>query len=221
MLHLEVNLMDFEKFINAIPKIEKETLQAADAHIKMAPLERISSLTENVHDLEDLRKAAVMMLIYPNNSIAHLALIVRNKYEGMHSSQIALPGGKAEAGDAGLKATALRETFEEIGIRPEQIEVVRQFTDIYIPPSKFLVSPFLGISFEPVSFNPSQYEVAGMVELPLDVLLDDSNVIKASMATSYSSDAEVPAFKFGSHIIWGATAMIMSELKEVIKKVLE
>jgi len=213
--------MEFQEFLKYIPKIEKETLPAIEAQLKMAPLERISSLKENFYDLNDLRKAAVMMLFYPKNSITHLALIIRNKYPGIHSSQIAFPGGKVEPEDKDLEETALRETFEEIGISPNQIKVIRSFTEIYIPPSKFLVYPFLGISLTDIYFNPSEAEVAGMIELPLKMFLDESNVVNVKMTTSYAVDIEVPAFKFDEHIVWGATAMMMSELKEVIKKVLK
>lgn len=213
--------MEFQEFLKYIPKIEKETLPAIEAQLKMAPLERMTSLKENLYDINALRKAAVMMLFYPKNSITHLALILRNKYPGIHSSQIAFPGGKVEPEDKNLEETALRETFEEIGIAPNQIKVIRPFTEIYIPPSNFLVHPFLGVSLADIFFNPSETEVAGMVELPLDIFLDDSNVVNVPMSTSYATDIEVPAFKFGEYIIWGATAMMMSELKEVIKKVLK
>jgi len=213
--------MEFQEFLKYIPKIEKETLPAIEAQLKMAPLERISSLRENSYDLNDLRKAAVMMLLYPKKSITHLALILRNKYPGIHSSQIAFPGGKVEPEDKDLQQTALRETFEEIGISPNQIKVIRPFTEIYIPPSKFLVYPFLGVSLAEIYFNPSEAEVAGMIELPLDIFLDDANIVNVGMPTSYATDSIVPAFKFGEYIVWGATAMMMSELKEVIKKVLK
>lgn len=212
--------MNFQDFLKYIPKIEKETLPSMEAHLKMAPLERISLMKENNVPKANLRKAAVMMLFYPKNDITHLALIMRNKYPGIHSSQVAFPGGKVEIEDIDLAHTALRETHEEIGISPNQIKIIRAFSEIYIPPSQFLVSPFMGISLSEIIFNPSEAEVAGMIELPLHHFLDDVNVVHVPMTTSYASEISVPAYKFGEFLVWGATAMMMSELKETIKKVL-
>ena len=104
--------MDFDKFREYIPQILLETLPGEVSHLKMAPPERVAIMeTVNV-DALDLRKAAVMMLVYPKNGKSHLALIVRNSYNGVHSSQIAFPGGKVEISDLSLESTALRETEE-------------------------------------------------------------------------------------------------------------
>ncbi len=212
--------MDFLEFIKYVPKIEKETLLAADAHKKMAPAERIFTFPElNFAELSP-RKAAVMMLFYPKNDQTHLVLILRNSYSGVHSSQIAFPGGKVELDDESLAHTALRETHEEIGIHPNQIKVIKAFTEIYIPPSNFLVAPFLGISHCELTFTEQIEEVAGIVELPLTELLKDETVVIRKMNTSYGDNIEVPSFKIDEHYVWGATAMMLSELKEVLKKVL-
>ncbi|MEZ0007760.1 8-oxo-dGTP pyrophosphatase MutT (NUDIX family) [Flavobacterium sp. 28YEA47A] len=213
-------IMDFQAFLKYLPKIEKETLPAVEAHVKLASFERISALLNQSYDREGLRNAAVMMLAYPKNSKAYLALILRNASTGVHSSQIALPGGKVEPEDINLEATALRETFEEIGVLPERIQVVRAFSEVYIPPSRFLVFPFLGVSQNELTFDPSPDEVAKMIELPLEDLLDDSNLTVVPLKTSYSDEIEVPAFDLQGYIVWGATAMMLNELKETIKRVL-
>lgn len=162
-----------------------------------------------------------MMLFYPKDSKAHLVLIKRNTYVGIHSAQISFPGGKAEVYDKDLAHTALRETHEEIGVTPAEITIVMAFTEIYIPPSNFLVAPFLGIAETEPDFSPSPHEVDALVELPLEVFLDDAILINTPMQTSYSSHTMVPAFKIEEHIVWGATAMILSELKETIKMALK
>src|SRR5690606_35731247 len=141
-------------------------------------------------------------------------------YPGVHSAQISFPGGQADPEDTDLTQTALRETFEEIGVTSQEIDVVMPFTEIYIPPSNFLVMPFLAVAAQTPTFVPNPDEVTAIIELPLEVFLDDSIVISAEMETSYSQKIEVPAFKFEDYIVWGATAMIMSELKETIKSVL-
>ena len=149
-----------------------------------------------------------------------MILIQRNSYKGVHSSQIGFPGGKVEDFDSSLEDTALRETFEEIGIEREKINVVRAFTEIYIPPSNFKVYPFLGYSTEELIFIPSDREVFGLIELPLSVLLNDKNLVSKTLSTSYMEEVDVPAFKFEENYIWGATSQMLNELKEVIKRVL-
>lgn len=209
--------MLFNEFIKYIPKIEKEKLLSTDAHAKMAPLERISFLKEINYLDKNPKKAAVLMLFYPKEGYTHLALIVRNTYPGVHSSQIGFPGGKVEITDINLQHTALRETHEEIGIPPEKITIVKPFSEIYIPPSNFLVYPYMGISNEELQFIPDLDEVKRVLEFPLSLFLDDATISKVKMTTSYATDIEVPAFMVDKYVVWGATAMMMSELKENIK----
>lgn len=212
--------MLFNDFIKHLPKIEKETLLSTDAHAKMAPLERISYLKEENYRDKNPRKAAVLMLFYPKNEVTHLALIVRNSYPGVHSSQIGFPGGKVEEYDADLEETALRETHEEVGIEPQKIKIIKPFSEIYIPPSNFLVAPFMGVSHEELTFVPDLDEVKRVLEFSIADFLDEKSITKVKMSTSYATDIEVPAFMVDKYVVWGATAMMMSELKETIKSVL-
>jgi len=209
--------MDFQDFLQYVPNLIPIELPAEAAHVKMAPKERAEAL-KNI-DLKGVnpRIAAVMMLFYPKNEETHLVLIVRNAYNGVHSSQIAFPGGKYETFDISYEATALRETQEEIGILSNKIEVIKEFTPMYIPPSNFLVHPFLGISHEELLFNPDVREVAGIIELPLSVFLDDKIIVESTLSTSYGPNIVVPAFSIQNHTVWGATAMILSELRDVLK----
>ena len=212
--------MNFQDFLNGIPKIESEILLGETAHLKMVPPER-KGIMKNI-DLETKKpkKAAVMMLFYPKNTITHLVLIVRNAYPGVHSSQIAFPGGRAEEFDINLQETALRETHEEIGIPSHEINVIRPFTEIYIPPSNFMVYPFLGYCEHEIAFELQYEEVAGIIELPFSEFMDEAIVVTKSMETSYSEAIEVPCFKVNEHYVWGATAMMLSELKETLKMAL-
>ena len=212
--------MLFTDFVKHLPKIEKESLLSKAAHIKMAPLERISYLDETHYLDNNPKKAAVLMLFYPKNKITHLALIVRNSYPGVHSSQIGFPGGKVELTDANLAETAIRETHEEVGIAPHQIQLIKSFSDIYIPPSNFLVAPFMGVSHEELTFTPDPCEVKKVLELSLVDFLDYQSITHVTMSTSYATSIKMPAFQVDKYIVWGATAMMMSELKEVIKNAL-
>ncbi len=212
--------MHFSEFLRHIPQIQHAFLPGENAHDKMSPPERRSIMQTLDLKIKKPRKAAVMMLFYPRNEQVNLVLIIRNAYPGVHSSQIAFPGGKREKEDQSFTDTALRETEEEIGISRKQITVVREFSQVYIPPSNFLVYPFMGYSSEELIFNPDPNEVAGMIEMPLDHFLNDENVIDYDMATSYSSSISVPVFAINEHRVWGATAMMMSELKDVLKSVI-
>lgn len=213
-------MLNFQEFLEFVPKLVAVSLPATEAHFKMAPLERIQFL-ENL-DKESLKPkiAAVLMLIYPKDNDSHLALIVRNAYNGVHSSQVAFPGGKHESFDSNFEATAIRETHEEIGIHPDKMKVIKSFTHLYIPPSNFMVYPFLGICKEEIEFIPDPKEVVSIIELPLTELLSDELVISTEIKTSYAELINTPAFKIKDHIVWGATAMMLSELKDVLKIVI-
>lgn len=209
--------MQFEQFLDKINSVINQPLFALDAHLKMAPLERVQYLQNYDYSAQNPKASAVLSLFYPKNGLAHLLLIVRSSYPGVHSSQIAFPGGKKELTDLDLKETALREANEEVGVSISEIEIVKQWSDLYIPPSNFMVSAFMGISQQPQAFILQPDEVSGIIELPVNDLLNDSLVQNVRMNTSYASDISVPAFVINDHIVWGATAMILSEIKETLR----
>jgi len=195
--------MDFQEFLQFVPKIIDVTLPAFHAHVKMAPINRMEDLMNMDFSKKNPRIAAVLMLFYPKKDQTHLVLILRNSYEGIHSAQIGFPGGKYEQEDEDLIFTALRETHEEIGIDPKRIEIVKSFTKLYIPPSNFLVHPFLGISKEELIFVVDPVEVAAVIELPLSVFLSENTVVNSDVITSYSAVALCQLLKF-KIILFGA-----------------
>ncbi|MCW2119274.1 NUDIX hydrolase [Flavobacterium sp. 7A] len=212
--------MDFSYFLEIVPHIITANLPAAASHAKMAPLERMDELLNMDLKKKNPRVAAVLMLLYPKDNVTHLVLIVRNVYEGVHSGQIAFPGGKHETTDVDYVHTALRETHEEVGVHPDLVSMKKVFTPIYIPPSNFMVHPFLGVSENEIQFTPDPSEVAHVIELPLSVFLNDDILVNVKISTSYAGEIEVPAFEIENKIVWGATAMMLSELKEVLKSVI-
>ncbi len=187
----------------------------------MAPEVRIREWKEGKIIKKNPRKAAVMALFYPGlDNRTQLLCILRKTYEGVHSNQVAFPGGKAEKEDGNLKITALRETYEEVGVNPKDVEVVRTISEVYIPPSNFEVQPFIGLYRNPKPFKLQESEVARILEIPLVDFLEDINLTTKKLSTSYAQEINVPAFKLNDYIIWGATAMMLSEIKDLLKQVL-
>ena len=162
-----------------------------------------------------------MAIFYPKmDDTTHLLLMLRKEYPGVHSKQIGFPGGKVEKEDKNLLDTAKRETFEEVGILPDSIEMVKPLTEVYIPPSNFLVQPYLGLYPTPRPFVIDPNEVERLVEVRLMDFLDDTHLMEQKLTTSYADDILVPAFKLNGYTVWGATAMMMSEIKDLLKQVL-
>lgn len=208
--------MNFDLFLNNVPKIQKAPLLASESHLKMAPMDRIKMM--KLWDYSDLnpKKAGVLALFYPKKSETFLVLIVRTP-RGIHSSQIAFPGGKFEEQDRDLSHTAIRETEEEIGISQQKINLVTHLSEIYVPPSNFLVYPFIGhLDFEP-KFILQEDEVSGIIEVSLNDFMN-TKIVTHNVKASYSEFMGVPAFTLNNKIVWGATAMILSELKDVLMK---
>lgn len=212
--------MQFNEFVKRIPKLSNLELLGQEAHYLMAPTERINAINELDIEKRNPRWAGVMALFYPNavTSETMLILILRKTYKGVHSNQVGFPGGKAEAFDNSLEETALRETEEEIGVDRKTIEVVKKLTKIYIPPSNFWVQPFIGITRETPVFIKEEAEVEALIEVPLTEFLLDKSVISQTIDTSYGKMLDVPAFLLNSNVVWGATAMMLSEVKWALKQ---
>jgi 8-oxo-dGTP pyrophosphatase MutT (NUDIX family) len=213
--------VNFDDFSNRISKIENLELPGSTSHYKMAPMFRIKELESGKIVKKNPKQAAVMALFYPNGTYqTHLLLILRNTYKGIHSNQIALPGGKVEKKDLNLLETALRETHEEVGAEREQITVIRSLSEVYIPPSNFEVTPYLGLYKKKKPFLMQANEVAAIIEVPLLDFMDDAKIFYQILNTSYAQNVEVPAFKLNGYTVWGATAMMLSEIKELFRQVL-
>lgn len=213
--------MDFNTFLNSVSKIKNLQLPGEASQIKMSPPYRLELIERNRKLMKSAKQAAVLSLFYPNEfNQTHLILILRKTYKGVHSAQVGFPGGKVEHEDKDLKFTALRETKEEVGVPEHQVQVLKQLTPMYIPPSNFTVHPFLGITESTPQFTKQDEEVEDLIEVPLSHFLEASSVITTSVATSYKVEVQVPAFKLNDHVVWGATAMMLSEVKDLLKMVL-
>ncbi|MFO7661661.1 MAG: CoA pyrophosphatase [Chloroflexota bacterium] len=164
------------------------------------------------------RLGGVLLLLYCADDEVTLVLTRRPNYDGVHSGQVSCPGGSHEPPED-LEMTALRETQEEIGVDPADVVILGQLTSLYIPPSDFEVHPFVGFFSDgrPV-FAPDPYEVAAIIEVPLRVLLDTHTRAEEPWDLR-GMEVTVPFFRIGEHKVWGATAMILSELVERVRYV--
>jgi 8-oxo-dGTP pyrophosphatase MutT (NUDIX family) len=214
--------MLFSTFLESVVKIKHLELSGEDSHAKMSPPYRLELAKKNKEKSKLARKAGVMALFYPNKEDeTHLVLILRNTYKGVHSAQVGFPGGKYEDADNNdLMQTAIRETEEEVGIANKDYEVLKTLTPLYIPPSNFMVHPFIGISSKYLAFTKQDEEVDAIIEVKLTDFLDKLNCVTARVPTSFNVEVDVPAFKLNGHIVWGATAMMLGEIKDLLNEVL-
>ncbi|MEX0272773.1 MAG: CoA pyrophosphatase [Flavobacteriaceae bacterium] len=214
--------MDFSLFREQIPKIEKTPLPGAEAQLKMVPAGREHTLYPPENELEKVKRAGVLALFYPDGAgKVNVLFILRRTYEGVHSNQVAFPGGKMEREDRDLRETALRETYEEVGVASEDIHIIRPVSPVYIAPSNFLVQPYMGLCDYLPKFRKQESEVADLIQVPLQAVMDDSNIFEERVQTSYAITFQVPAFKLNGHVVWGATAMMLSEIRTLIRPIVQ
>ncbi|MDB0040861.1 CoA pyrophosphatase [Algibacter sp.] len=211
--------MRFEEFLKSVSKIKNIPLPAEVSHFKMVPPFRQELLKKQKEAIKKAKHAGVLSLFYPDEDMeTKFVLILRKTYKGVHSAQVAFPGGKLEAQDASLRDTALRETFEEVGVPIDTVQIVRSISQVYIPPSNFYVHPFIGFTQTTPQFIKQDDEVEALIEIDLEHFLDEQSLISKKVKTSYSIEVEVPAFKLNDYVVWGATAMMLSEIKDLLKQ---
>lgn len=186
------------------------------AHRRLVPPERRPDLGKAFPN--ERKVAAVLALLYPMNDRVCCALIRRPSYPGVHGGQIAFPGGQVESEDRDLLHTALREAWEEVGIQAEKVQRPTELTRLYIPPSRYEVVPFLGLSDRRPDFILQTSEVDELIELPLEELLEPKVYGEVSVHTTRGL-LNVPAYQWRDEIIWGATAMIVAEISDLLNDI--
>jgi 8-oxo-dGTP pyrophosphatase MutT (NUDIX family) len=167
------------------------------------------------------RQSAVLVLIYPEMGEGlHLILTKRTDHLNGHSGQVSFPGGSVDEDDASYIDTALREACEEVGICSQtQVKIIGRLTTMWIPPSNFDVHPIVAMMTREPKITPNPDEVAAVLHMPLSALLDDATKKKTKMALR-DFNLDVPYYDVGGHIVWGATAGMLSELELRLKQVL-
>lgn len=182
----------------------------------MAPQSRREELESLDMDSLNAKEAAVLCLIYPRDRQPHIVFILRNAYPGVHSRQIGFPGGRREEQDDSFLTTAIRETEEEIGVNRNDIEPITHLSRLFIPPSNFIVYPFIGYTENEPIFKPEPDEVDDIIEVKLDHILDENTISTENLSTSYAKNITVNCFRYQDKVIWGATAMILSEVRAML-----
>jgi len=161
-------------------------------------------------------KAGVLVLLYPWRNQLHLVLTWRTARVDFHQNQVSFPGGRQEKGES-FEETALREAQEELNIIPESIRILGRLTPLYIPPSNYCIYPIVAATSIRPDFRPFAHEVAEVIEVPLDHLRDPQNIRREGW-TYKGAPIEVPFYAFQEHKIWGATAMVLAELVELLSE---
>jgi len=208
--------MEFQVFIESIKKKLDSPLPGVPSQLKMASMRRIMKDGEIVVPT-GVRKGGVLALFYPSNGKIYMVFIKRTEYPGVHSGQISFPGGGREQGDRDIVDTALREAEEEIGVNRNTVVPIGKLTDLFIPPSNFIVTPIVGYTNERPDFRPDPDEVDRILEFPLEELLDELNNQEKDITIFPAINLRVPCFYVAGNVIWGATAMILNELIDVIR----
>ena len=199
--------MELNEFLLMSPKLNEIHKPGINSQIKMAPQGRDLYYDKN----KNLRFAAITMLFYPIKKVLHFCLIRRSIKINIHSNQIGFPGGEKSASDKNYWETALREMNEEIGVEQDQVIFLTKLSKVFIPVSNFVVFPYMARTDKRPSFLINDNEVDYLIEVKLSLLLS-----KNSIGISKILNRKVPIFNFEGEEVWGATAMILAEARDLI-----
>lgn len=211
------------EFISKLKERLLEPLPGIEAQLKMMN----TGLRKNDPEMyrkaaKDAKKACVLLLLFQKEGAWHTVLMERPETPYAHSKQISFPGGGLEDSDADLAAGALRETEEEFGIPREDIALVGRLSELYIPVSGYLVHPFVGYLAEAPTYTPDPKEVAEVIEVKVENLIDPNLRKLTSIQTSSGLKLKnVPYFDLKEKIVWGATAMMLNEFSEILETLQE
>jgi 8-oxo-dGTP pyrophosphatase MutT (NUDIX family) len=207
--------MKFSQLIAHLSKHLQLPLPGIEAQKRMLPvMEQADRFDKQA--IDKARPGAVLIVLYPKGNSIYFPLIRRPVYSGAHSGQIALPGGKVDKEDKDFEATALREAEEEIAVNKNDIKVLGHLTELFVPVSNFNIFPFIGYINEAPELKAEPREVAEIIEADILQFFNPVNYKQEEIKVR-SQQFKAPYFDYQGHMIWGATAMILSEFYEIIK----
>jgi len=213
--------MTFIAFAQSLQSEIQNGLPGTAAHMTMAPYNRLTPIDLNRLKITP-KESAVLILFYPVDGVPHFCLIQRPEYDGIHSGQVCFPGGRKDDDDSDLAQTALRESHEEIGVDPKTVNLLGELTQVYVPPSNFLITPFVGNCLVKPEFIPDKTEVDSVIHVNLDQFLNPTIVKRKVIPIGrLGISIDTPYFDIADRTVWGATAVILAEVKEIVNKFYE
>jgi 8-oxo-dGTP pyrophosphatase MutT (NUDIX family) len=194
-----------------------EPLPGSMAHepLRATPIGQIKPKFE--HKLPP-KPGSVLIFLYEDDGKIKFPLTKRPEYLGTHAGQISLPGGKAESGENYIQ-TALREGEEEIGVKPDELTVIGRLSDFFVIPSNFLIVPVVAYSLTKPTFVPQESEVVKILKGDLHELLRDGAVQTKEIMAAKMYPMIAPHFLIEDEIVWGATAMMLNELRMIVREI--
>jgi len=208
----------FREFSEKISAVLANDLPGEKAHTIMTPTVRSDNLTKSVYPVSPI-KSAVLVLLYPSQGDKiSFPLIQRPTYNGAHSGQISFPGGKAEPSDKSIIDTAIREAEEEVGIVPSQVEVLGTMTNLFIWVSNYIVTPVVAICSTKPVFRKDEKEVEDIIETDLYDIINPKKRKEGTVIARNKYKIQTPYFDINQKVVWGATAMMLSELSMIVDK---
>lgn len=208
----------YSRLIERLSNRLKLALPSAHAHDPLRAIPVGNELPKFEHKLPP-RPGSVLILLYEHEARVWFPLIKRAEYNGAHSGQISLPGGKAEEGEDPVE-TALREAKEEIGIDPGRVVVIGRLSEFYVVPSNFLVTPVVAYYDGTPEFVPDPHEVVRILHGDVDEIMRDDAIRTREIVAAGRYRMNAPHFEVDNEVVWGATAMMLNEFRFVLREVL-
>lgn len=208
--------MTYDSTIDLIKTKLSEPLPGKPSHMKMASL----GINHKYYEpSKDYKKAAVLAVLFYINDSINIIYMKRpgNNQNDKHSGQISFPGGQFEKDDESLEACAIRETNEELGLNPSDIEILGALSPLYIYVSNFMVYPYVAFYHNTPNYNLQKTEVENTIEFPFKNLYLENIVKVTDISIKNNTIKSVPYFNLNGEILWGATAMITNELKTIMQ----
>lgn len=191
----------------------KKELPGSEAHKKMLPMGRSITLPSNA---STVKYSAVLLLLFEKDNELHFCLTKRNNGLKHHAGQISFPGGRCEPFEKDFSTTALRETEEEIGVHRNEIQLLGSLSEVYVQVSNYLIKPYIGFCHQHPNFKINPFEVDEVISVPLSLIFTDGSHQTKDVTTSIGT-IKAPCYQLAEHTVWGATAMMLAELEELLK----